>query len=121
MGKQKGVIIISTFANEEAARGVSKKLVEMGLAACANLTPVRSIYTWRGRVEDQGECMAFFKTTQSSAKALKKEIAKLHPYDVPEVVEVKMADASKPYMEWLVGSTDRKAKKRHDAPKRRHP
>lgn len=121
MGKQKGVIIISTFANEETARGVSKKLVEMGLAACANLAPVRSIYTWRGRVEDQGECMVFFKTTRSSAKALKKEISKLHPYDVPEVVEVKMADVSRPYMEWLVGSTDRKAKKRHDASKRRHP
>jgi len=120
MGKQKGVVIISTFANEESAQGISKKLVDAGLAACANLTPVRSIYTWRGRVEDQGECMVFFKTTRSSAKALKKEIAKLHSYDVPEIVELKMADASKPYLEWLVDSTDRKAKKRHDASKRRH-
>ncbi len=118
MGKQKGVIIISTFANEQVAHGISKKLVESGLAACANLAPVRSIYTWRGRVEDQGECLVFFKTTRSSAKALKKEIAKVHPYDVPEIVELKMADVSKPYMEWLVGSTDRKPKKRNDSAKR---
>lgn len=120
MGKQEGIIIISTFANEEAARDISKKLVESGFAACANLLPVRSVYTWRGSVEEQGECMVFFKTTRSSAKALKKEISTLHPYDVPEVVEIKMADVSKPYMGWLVDSTDRKPKKRHDSAKGRH-
>lgn len=120
MGKQKGVIIISTFANEEAAQGVSKKLVEAGLAACANLAPVRSIYAWRGRVEDHGECLVFFKTTRASAKSLKKEIAKMHPYDVPEIVEIKMADVSKPYMEWLASSADGKPKKGNDSAKRRH-
>lgn len=120
MGKQKGVIVISTFASEQSAHDVSKKLVESGLAACANLAPVRSIYTWRNRVEDHGECLVFFKTTRSASKALKKEIARLHPYDVPEIVEIKMADVSKPYLEWLAGSTDGKPKKRHDAAKRRH-
>lgn len=120
MGKQKGVIVISTFANEQEAHGVSKKLVKLGLAACANLCPVRSIYTWRGKVEDQGECLVFFKTTRGSVKALKKEIEKIHPYDVPEIVELSMTDVSKPYMEWLVGSTDGKSKKRHDSTKRRH-
>jgi len=118
MGKQKGVIVISTFANEQAAHDVSKKLVEAGLAACANLAPVRSIYAWRGRVEDHGECLVLFKTTKSSSKVLKKELAKLHPYDVPEIVEIKMADVAKPYMEWLAGSADGKPKKRNDAAKR---
>jgi periplasmic divalent cation tolerance protein len=118
MGKQKGVIIISTFANEQAAHGISKKLVESGLAACANLVPVRSIYIWRGRIEDEGECLVFFKTTLSSVKALKKEIARVHPYDVPEIVELKMADVSKSYMAWLVSSTDGKPKKRNNSAKR---
>lgn len=120
MGRQKGVIVVSTFANEQAAYDVSKKLVESGLAACANLAPVRSVYVWRGRVEDHGECLVFFKTTKSSSKALKKEIARLHPYDVPEIVEVKMADVARPYLEWLVSSADGKPKKRNDAPKRRN-
>ncbi len=120
MKKQKGVIVISTFANEEAAHDVAKKLVEIGLAACANLTPVRSVYTWRGKVEDQGECLVFFKTTSGSAKKLKKEIARLHPYDVPEIVEIPMTDVSKSYMGWLVDSTDGKPKNRHDSTKRRH-
>lgn len=120
MGKQKGVIIISTFANEEAAHNTSKKLVEAGLAACANLAPVRSIYVWRDRVEDHGECLVFFKTTRAFAKALKKEIAKIHPYDVPEMVEIKMADVSKPYMEWLASSADGKPKKGNNSTKRRY-
>lgn len=118
MAKQKGVIVISTFANEQAAHNISRKLVESKLAACANLVPVRSIYAWRGRVEEEGECLVFFKTTRSTAKFLKKEIARIHPYDVPEIVELKMTDVSRPYMEWLVSSTDGKPKKRNNPSKR---
>ena len=44
--------------------------------------------------------------------------ARLHPYEVPEIVELEMSDVAKPYLSWLVESTDGVAKKRHDASKR---
>jgi hypothetical protein len=37
---------------------------------------------------------------------------------VPEIVELKMTDVAKPYLSWLVESTDGVPKKRHDAAKR---
>jgi periplasmic divalent cation tolerance protein len=115
MSKVKAVIIVSTFTTEESAAQIGKKLVEKGLCACVNFAEVRSIYEWKGKVQDEPECLALFKVSKTSAKALKEELAKIHPYDVPEIVEIKMSDVSKPYLSWL-------AKSAHSIPKKRnHP
>jgi periplasmic divalent cation tolerance protein len=39
------------------------------------------------------------------AKRLKDEIKKLHPYEVPEILELKMDDVSRDYLSWLAQST----------------
>ena len=118
MGKAKAVVVISTFSTEESAAEVAKRLVGEGLCACANFTKVRSIYQWKGKVEDQPEYVALFKCTKASAKKLKGELEKIHPYDVPEIVEIKMSDVSKPYLSWLGESAHRVPKKRNNAAKR---
>lgn len=113
-----GVIILSTFPSEELAAEVAKHVVSAKLCACVNFTPIRSIYSWNGQIEDQHEFLALFKATSKSAKKLKAEIARLHPYEVPEIVELKMSNVSKPYLSWLVAeSTYCVAKKRHNASK----
>lgn len=117
MGKAKAVIVVSTFSTEESAAQIAKTLVEKGLCACVNFTKIRSIYTWKGKVEDQPEYLAFFKVAKGTSKELKAELAKIHPYDVPEIVEIKMSDLSKPYLSWLE-SAHRVPKKRHNAAKR---
>ena len=113
-----GVIILSTFPSEELAAEIANKVVRARLCACVNFTKIRSIYSWHGKVEDQPEFIALFKTTAKSAKKLKNEIVRLHPYKVPEIVELKMTDISKPYLSWLSAeSMYRVAKKRHNAAK----
>jgi periplasmic divalent cation tolerance protein len=120
--KQRGVIIVSTFPNEQSAAEVAFGAVDAKLCACVNLARIRSIYSWKGRLEDQKECLALFKTTKKSAEKLKIEIARMHPYQVPEIIELGMGDVSRSYLEWMVAeSTQRVPKKRHDAAKRRNP
>ncbi|HEX7034010.1 MAG TPA: divalent-cation tolerance protein CutA [Nitrososphaera sp.] len=114
----KGTIILSTFPSEESVVDVANKVVASKLCACVNFTKIRSIYSWRNKLEDQSEFIALFKTTSRSARKLKAEIARLHTYEVPEIVELKMSDVSKSYLSWLVESTDGVAKKRHDSTKR---
>ncbi len=113
-----GTIILSTFPSEESIADVANRVVERRLCACVNFTRIRSIYSWGGKLEDQQEFIALFKTTPRSAKKLKAEIARLHPYKVPEIVELKMGGVSKPYLSWLVESADGIPKKRHDTAKR---
>ena len=116
-----GVIIVSTFPSEELASRVAHLVVSAKLCACVNFTKIRSIYSWHGKVEDQHEFIVLFKTTSKSAKKLKAEIVRLHPYDVPEIVELKMNDVSKPYLSWLVEeSVHPIAKNRHNTSKRRN-
>jgi periplasmic divalent cation tolerance protein len=115
-----GVMIVSTFPSEELASRIAHLVVSAKLCACVNFTKIRSIYSWHGKVEDQHEFIVLFKTTSKSAKKLKAEIVRLHPYEVPEIVELKMSDVSKPYLSWLAEeSMYHISKNRHNAAKRR--
>jgi periplasmic divalent cation tolerance protein len=109
MAKQKtqtAVIIVSTFPDQETILTIAKDLiVKKKLCACINLIKVRSVFVWKNKLEDQQEFIALFKTTKLSADKLKSEIKKVHPYEVPEIIEIKMNDVYKPYMSWIVEST----------------
>ena len=114
-----GILILSTFPSEELAAEVANHVVSAKLCACVNFTKVRSIYSWHGKIEDQHEFLVLFKATSNSAKKLKAEIVRLHPYEVPEIVELKMSNISKPYMSWLAAeSMNSVAKKGQNAAKR---
>ena len=114
-----GVIILSTFSDEQSLRKLAKLALDSKVCACVNFTRIRSLYSWKGKQEDQDEILALFKTTRRSAAKLKKVISSHHPYEVPEMFELKMNDVSKSYLSWLVAETsaNRVAQKRNDAAK----
>ena len=101
-----GVIIISTYPNKKSILKIANLVVKKRLVACVNYTKIGSVYTWKGKLEDAEEYLALFKTTQKTKELLKREIEKTHPYKVPEIVELKMDHVSKPYLDWLVSSTN---------------
>ena len=102
----KPVVIVSTFPSKQSVTSIANKLVKKKLAACVNITKISSVYTWKGKVENQNEYLAFFKTTKKNQLILKKELKKLHPYDVPEIAEINVESINQPYMKWLVDSTN---------------
>ena len=102
----KPVVIVSTFPSKQSVTRIANKLVKKKLAACVNITKISSVYTWKGKVENQNEYLAFFKTTKKNQSTLKKELKKLHPYDVPEIAEINVESINQPYMKWLVDSTN---------------
>jgi periplasmic divalent cation tolerance protein len=113
----KAVLVISTFPDETSAADAAAILVKKKLCACATLFPVRSIYSWKGSVEDQHECAVFFKSVNATKEKLKKAIAELHSYSVPEIIELSLSGVSKSYFEWMVESAERVSKDRHNATK----
>ena len=102
----KPVIIVSTFPSKQSVTTIANKLVKKRLVACVNITTISSIYTWKGKIENQNEYLALFKTTKKNQSVLKKELKKLHPYDVPEIAEINIESINQPYMKWLVDSTN---------------
>ena len=99
------VIIVSTFPSKQSVTSIANKLVKKKLAACVNITNISSIYAWNGKIENQSEYLALFKTSKNNKSKLKKELQKLHPYDIPEIAEINVDSINQPYLKWLVDST----------------
>ena len=102
----KPVIIVSTFPSKQSVNSIADLLVRKKLTACVNIIKISSVYTWVGKTENKDEYLALFKTTKKNQSVLKKELKKLHPYDVPEIAEINVESINQPYMKWLVDSTN---------------
>jgi periplasmic divalent cation tolerance protein len=103
------LVVLSTFPDADTAARVARTLVELQLAACVNVVPaVRSIYRWEGKVCDEAETLAVIKTTAECYAALAAKIAELHPYQVPELIALPLADGHPPYLAWLAEQVARR-------------
>jgi periplasmic divalent cation tolerance protein len=45
--------------------------------------------------------LCIFKTTTHNSARLVQEITRLHPYDVPEIVELDMKSVTGGYLKWM--------------------
>ena len=97
------LLVFCTFPDAASARQIGTVLVEKQLAACVNLvTGVESIYRWQGKLETGAEVLAIFKTSAAGYPAFEKELAGLHPYEVPEIVAIEPAAVAESYAAWLI-------------------
>lgn len=113
-----GIVLVSTYPDRKSIVQISNIVVKKKLAACVNYTQINSVYSWEGKIENKREFLALFKTTKEARERLQKEISSTHPYQVPEIVELKMDSVNLPYLKWLEDSTLKgESKKRHDSSK----
>jgi len=101
----KPAVVISTFPDKKSVIKISNKLVKEKVSACVNIIKISSVYSWQGKIENEDEYMALFKTTTKNKKTLKDKIREAHPYDVPEIAEIEIGSINQPYLKWLVEST----------------
>lgn len=98
-------VVLVTAPDEEKAAAMARTLVEEGLIACANLVPqVRSIYRWEGKVCDEREVLLVMKAPAERYAALQSRILALHPYAVPEVLRLDVAEGSPAYLQWVLSA-----------------
>lgn len=96
------IVVLATCAGEEEAVRIARRLVEKRLAACVNvLAGARSIYRWRGAVEEASEWLLIIKSRRGLAAAIAAEIEALHSYEVPEVLALPVVDGSEKYLAWM--------------------
>jgi len=99
------LLVLTSFPDADGAASAARVLVEEKLAACGTVLPgARSIYAWEGRIEDASEVLLLLKTESASYAKLEKRLAKLHPYDVPEIVAWEPGAVHRPYAAWVAGA-----------------
>jgi len=100
------ILVLTMLPNADAAVSVARTLVAEKLAACANILPAaRSIYRWKGKVEDANEVLVLIKTRSEHFDRVRARILELHPYEVPEVLSIPVEQGYYPYLEWLARET----------------
>lgn len=100
--------IVTTMNDKEAAYAMGRRLVEDRLAACCQVTgPVRSIYRWKGAIEETEEWYCVLKTRPSLYRRVEEAILKLHPYEVPEIIAIAIDEALDAYAGWVEEGTSR--------------
>lgn len=96
-----------------SAEEIARALVSEKLAACVNiLSNVRSIYSWKGAVQDEREVLMIIKTRTASLPAVEKLVQSLHSYEVPEIISVRLDQAAPSYLAWLAAETTQPKKRR---------
>ncbi len=100
-------IVLTTFADMAAGEAFVRQLVEERLIACGNLVPgILSLYRWQGEIARDEEVMVVMKVATSEVGRLFARAAELHPYDVPELIELPAARVAEAYCRWVIDSTE---------------
>jgi periplasmic divalent cation tolerance protein len=97
------LVVFVTCANRPEAKRIAQALVEEKLAACVNFfpAPVRSIYRWKGKIEEAREILLLVKTSQAVFSRLERRVKQLHSYETPEIIGLPIVAGSRRYLAWM--------------------
>ena len=100
------LVVLTNCPDAEVADRIARTLVEQGVAACVNrLAAVESIYRWEGAIERATEVPLLIKTTRDRYGDVELAIRQLHPYQVPEIIALTVADGHAAYLRWILEAT----------------
>ena len=95
------VTVHTTVASADEARSIARALIEGGLAACAHIDEVESLYHWDGALHDEREFRLALKTRAALYPAVEEAIRALHRYALPDIHAVPIAQVSAAYAAWV--------------------
>ena len=94
------LIILCTAPISEAEK-IAQVLVEEHLAACVNVSLVKSYYIWEGKLSKDNEELMIIKTTHEAAQKVKAKILELHSYQLPEIIIIPIVGGDERYLKWI--------------------
>ncbi len=95
-------VVLITAPDAACAETLSRALLDERLAACVNVVPgVRSFYRWEGAVREDSELLLLVKTRVDLTESVAARVKELHPYDLPEVLELSAVGGSDAYLDWV--------------------
>ncbi len=102
----KYIVVLITAPNDEKGQDIANHLVENHLAACVNIVPaIKSIYRWQEKICQEEEVLLMVKTREALFASIRREIRKIHPYEVPEVISLDIKQGNSLYLEWISQNT----------------
>ncbi len=100
------LLVLTNLPDRASAERLAAQLVEERAAACVNvMAECRSVYRWQGRVETAAEVPLIIKTSGTAYGRLEEAIRRHHPYELPEIVAVRIERGLPGYLQWVETET----------------
>lgn len=99
------VTVQTTTDTAAEAEKLASAAVEQQLAACVQVSEIRSYYRWQGETHNDPEFLLTLKTTSSSVEGIKELLAAEHSFDEPELIVQPIIAGSDSYLQWIADST----------------
>jgi periplasmic divalent cation tolerance protein len=98
--------VLTSVATEQQALDIAHTLVKRRLAACVNILPgVRSLFRWKGKVQQDSELLLVIKTLSSNFEAVSGVIKELNAYELPEIAAFPATKVDPAFGAWIVDSS----------------
>ena len=97
------LLALSTFPDAETARRIAEELVTEHLVACANILPARAVdLPLAGEIgENLRRRWSSLRRPRVASLTFQAKLKSLHPYDVPEIVAVRVSAGLPEYLRWV--------------------
>src|ERR1700757_2726498 len=98
------VTVLTTTASEAEAEAIAEALLAEELAACVQITAIRSRYVWKGAVQREAEQLLLIKTRAALFEIVRAKIRTMHSYETPEIVALPIVAGDADYLSWMAGA-----------------
>ncbi|MFN2357621.1 MAG: divalent-cation tolerance protein CutA [Desulfotignum sp.] len=98
-------MVLVTCGSETEAKELASEIVAKKLAACVQMNPVVSIYTWDNQVQTENETRLVIKTRTSLYPDLEAFILAHHDYEVPQILQVPITKGLPAFLDWIDQTT----------------
>ena len=96
------LVVVTTVGTEQQALEIARRLVESRLAACVNIVPgVRSVFRWKGKVQDEGEFLLVAKTVTENFERVRETMKEMNAYELPEILGFPADHADPAFAKWV--------------------
>jgi periplasmic divalent cation tolerance protein len=97
--------VVITARHSEWLAAFVRKLVDRKLCAAGHIAPIRSVYRWKGQVEDVAEARVALHTRRSLVGAVVTLTKQEHPYEIPCVAVLPLDGGNPDYIQWILDET----------------
>ena len=103
---ERPLLVYTTFPDEETALAIGRELVAEKLAACVNVLPgMKSVYAWKGEIEQGQEAVAIVKTREALKEPVRDALKARHPYETPIILFLEISGGLPATLDWLFSET----------------
>lgn len=98
-------IVVTSYSKAQTGSRIVGALLGAKLAACIQVLPIRSFYTWKGRRARARENLMLIKARARDFERIERAILESHDYEVPEIISVPIERGFAGYLAWMREAT----------------